>query len=508
MAEKILNTRLRLKYDTWSEWVKVENTFVPLKGEVCIIDVPAETNADKSIIHEPAVLFKVGDGEKTFKALPFVSALAGDVPAWAKRTVKADGTTPIEEEAFATALADIENLKAFFESEDGSGDTVNILDKLSALEATVGGHTTSISTINGTLAELAAADAALKKALQEEIDADVKVVTDYIADNEAAWLEKYDDTDLKAAQKLVDEAQDKALTDYKAEMVTAMANADAAAQGYASAAESAAKGYADQKLLDFENAYIKADDNNTIDKLNEIAAWISDDEAGATKIISDVATNAANIKTINESAVMTSGITATKVGEYDTVKSTVDTNKSTWDGVVNKLDASTYNTFVGTTYATLDAAVAAANSHADSKDADIAKGVDAQGRVATLEGKVATWDGKQDALTGAQLAAVNSGVTAEKVGQYDVAVGQAATALQPAALIPYSTTEQMNAAIATATTDMATNASVDAKIGVSVSVENGPTGVYAAIQGATTNTVKDCVDSINAVTTQLTWGEF
>ena len=45
-------------------------------------------------------------------------------------------------------------------------------------------------------------------------------------------------------------------------------------------------------------------------------------------------------------------------------------------------------------------------------------------------------------------------------------------------------------------------------VGISASVENGPTGVYAAIQGATTNTVKDCVDSINAVTTQLTWGSF
>ena len=34
------------------------------------------------------------------------------------------------------------------------------------------------------------------------------------------------------------------------------------------------------------------------------------------------------------------------------------------------------------------------------------------------------------------------------------------------------------------------------------------TGIYALIQGATRNTVKDCVDSINALTTQLEWDSF
>lgn len=81
--------------------------------------------------------------------------------------------------------------------------------------------------------------------------------------------------------------------------------------GAAADALEEAKGYADQKLLDFENAYIKADDNNTIDKLNEIAAWIADDEAGAVKIIADVA--AANTNASN--AVSTANGAATVAGE-------------------------------------------------------------------------------------------------------------------------------------------------------------------------------------------------
>ena len=185
----VLNTRLRLKYDALSEWAKVENTFIPLQGEVCIIDVPAQTDAGGNVIHSPAVLFKVGDGTSTFANLPYVSALAGDVPAWAKRIKKADGITDIEADAFATALADIENLKAFFESEDGSGETVNILDKLTQLETTVGIHTETLADYKTRIEALeaidhnaySAADTALKTALQQEIDADVKVVSDDLA---------------------------------------------------------------------------------------------------------------------------------------------------------------------------------------------------------------------------------------------------------------------------------------------------------------------------------------
>lgn len=81
MAEKLLKTRLKLKYDTFANWEKVKTTFVPLKGEVCLIEVP--NNVDP-IHNAPSILFKVGDGTTAFGDLKYGSALAADVYSWAK----------------------------------------------------------------------------------------------------------------------------------------------------------------------------------------------------------------------------------------------------------------------------------------------------------------------------------------------------------------------------------------------------------------------------------------
>ena len=81
MAEKLIKTRLKLKYDTFANWEKIKTTFVPLKGEVCLIEVP--NNVDP-IHNAPSILFKVGDGASAFGDLQYGSALAADVYSWAK----------------------------------------------------------------------------------------------------------------------------------------------------------------------------------------------------------------------------------------------------------------------------------------------------------------------------------------------------------------------------------------------------------------------------------------
>ena len=84
MAEKILNTRISLKYGAIGEW---SSTFKPLKGEACFAQVTTQQkDAAGNIIDVPAVVFKVGDGIKTFGELPWVSALAADVHDWAKQS--------------------------------------------------------------------------------------------------------------------------------------------------------------------------------------------------------------------------------------------------------------------------------------------------------------------------------------------------------------------------------------------------------------------------------------
>lgn len=86
-------TRIQLKHDSFANWDSVKNTFRPLPGEICIVEVPTGNAAATTA---PTVLFKVGAYKKdasgnnttelhTFAELPWASALAADVYAWAKK---------------------------------------------------------------------------------------------------------------------------------------------------------------------------------------------------------------------------------------------------------------------------------------------------------------------------------------------------------------------------------------------------------------------------------------
>lgn len=122
---KIFNTRLQLKHDTLKQWR--ENNPLLLKGEIAIVNVPEQVNEDTGeIIQKPAVLFKVGDGVNYFNDLDWVSAIAGDVPTWAKALQIKVGVDDegkdifenIEDDAFITALEDIKTLKGYFGASD------------------------------------------------------------------------------------------------------------------------------------------------------------------------------------------------------------------------------------------------------------------------------------------------------------------------------------------------------------------------------------------------------
>lgn len=87
MANKTFNMRICLKNDTYANWIA--NDPIPLKGEVCVVVIPAETGAVQG---EPVTLFKVGDGTKKFSQLDFIGAKAADVYSWAKAATKPEYT--------------------------------------------------------------------------------------------------------------------------------------------------------------------------------------------------------------------------------------------------------------------------------------------------------------------------------------------------------------------------------------------------------------------------------
>ena len=81
MAEKVLKTRIQLKYDEYANWTK--NDPVLKKGEMAVTVIPTGASVEQTT--PPAIMFKVGDGTKNFSALPWASALAANVYAWAKK---------------------------------------------------------------------------------------------------------------------------------------------------------------------------------------------------------------------------------------------------------------------------------------------------------------------------------------------------------------------------------------------------------------------------------------
>lgn len=83
--DKILQTRISLKYDTYANWHSKNPTL--LEGEVAVVVIPGSDPVG-TISNVPTVLFKVGDGTKKFDDLPWVSGPAGDVHAWAKEANK------------------------------------------------------------------------------------------------------------------------------------------------------------------------------------------------------------------------------------------------------------------------------------------------------------------------------------------------------------------------------------------------------------------------------------
>lgn len=98
MAEKSLQTRIQLKYDSYENWLASD--LVLKAGEAAICTVPTGTAAD-GVALPPATLMKIGTGTQKFSELPWLQAVASDVYSWAKASTK-----PTYSAAEITGLAD------------------------------------------------------------------------------------------------------------------------------------------------------------------------------------------------------------------------------------------------------------------------------------------------------------------------------------------------------------------------------------------------------------------
>lgn len=74
---KTLNVRIKNKYDSYENWAA--SGLVLEAGEIAIAYTTVDVKVDNGTAKHPALLMKVGDGEKTFANLPWLSAKAADV---------------------------------------------------------------------------------------------------------------------------------------------------------------------------------------------------------------------------------------------------------------------------------------------------------------------------------------------------------------------------------------------------------------------------------------------
>ena len=84
---KTLNVRIRNKYDSYENWEK--SGLVLEAGEIAVAYTTVNVEVGNGKIEQhPELLMKVGNGSDLFSALPWLSAKAADVAAWAKAANK------------------------------------------------------------------------------------------------------------------------------------------------------------------------------------------------------------------------------------------------------------------------------------------------------------------------------------------------------------------------------------------------------------------------------------
>lgn len=336
MAEKNLNVRISLKYDTYANWIT--NNPVLKAGEMALCTIPTEDTHGVST-ELPAVLAKVGDGVSTYSTLPFLSAKAADVHSWAKAANKPtysaseitglsdyiSGEIQDTDTQYKLVKVDDYNYKLQSKTLNGTwadveGSAIVIPNDTEAIEALEASITTltGADTVEGSVAKALkdakayadgkdAAIAAAKKA-GDDAQADVnaleakvgsvpadKTVVEMISDAQAAAT--YDDTALAGRVTTVEGK------------VTTLIGDDASKSARTIASEEVAK--------------IVAGADASYDTLKEIADWISNHKTDATAMNSAIVALEAIVDGIGgdgEKATVveyvTDAIAALKIGDY------------------------------------------------------------------------------------------------------------------------------------------------------------------------------------------------
>ena len=343
-TEKILNTRIQLKYDSFENWTNENPTLK--SGEVAIAYLTtAEAVKPVEGDTQHPVLFKVGPG--AFNSLPWVSGLAADVHSWAKKSetefttwvkslikvtdIDAYSKAEVNDKLSANSTADQKYAKEYADSlaanYDPVGKAQELIDALDITDTAVTGkyvsavsqengqinvtradlptYTLGTGSANGTVA-FNGADVAVK-GLGSAAYTDAKAYDAAgAADAVNNALETYKTSNNAAVEAAAAKGQqgidDAAAALAKANEKTTMAEVEA--KDYATKAEAqamandkdaaikAAKDAADAAQADIDAFFAAASTGEAaIDTLKEIQDFLNSDDGTVQTLIGDVADN-------------------------------------------------------------------------------------------------------------------------------------------------------------------------------------------------------------------------
>jgi len=296
MATKILNTRILTRIDTLENWLK--STIVLKKGEMAIATVPTGDTHNVSL-SLPATVIKVGDDVHTFAELPYLQAIAADVPAWSKAAVPA---IPAEN---ITGLADfisgeIQDTDTQYTLVKGDDDyTYKLMSRAKGAEnyttevatLTIPNPTSDINALKALVGDVAVATqisnaiAALKLSdTYEAKGAAAAVKTALLGDAAEAYntLGKLEDAVI-AAQTSADEKTTMAAVEAK-DYAT-----KTEAQGYATAVVGAAADTADKDTVKGAKAYAKGLNDATNTRVGALETAIGEGGSVGSQIDAKIA---------------------------------------------------------------------------------------------------------------------------------------------------------------------------------------------------------------------------
>lgn len=351
MAEKILNTRIQLKYDSYANWLT--HNPVLKKGELAIAYLDQEHVTEVTNFQNiPNVVLKVGDGTNHYKDLKFVSGLAADVYSWAKAATKPEYTyteiTGLEAELDrVSAAADTDTqytiakvtdyqykLQSKAKGEASFSDTGVVIDlpndteAINAINAKFAGmaEATVVAHVAAEITKLGIADYAKKT----EVQAVSKELADYKTSNDAAVKKVGDDlasykttndAAVKANSDAIAAIKDHASVDSFSDVMTEMAKyqiagdyaTKAEAQSYATeaangkdAAIKAAKDAADnaQKEVDAVELRVDALETHKTDFEAKVNTLVGEDASKSVRTIAaeEAAKKDAAIKAAQDAA--------------------------------------------------------------------------------------------------------------------------------------------------------------------------------------------------------------